>query len=601
METAPRQAFDAYHVWLGIPPQEQPPNHYRLLGIGLFEHQLDVIASVADRQMGHLRTFQTGKHSDLSQQLLNEVAAAKICLLNPAKKAIYDEQLRQQMIPAKDATEESTSWAVSADQPLALPEITGLKADSPAKPARRIARQWLANLGTSITIGGTCVLLVMSLLAWNTTRRGNSPIGRNVTAKAEKKQTSKQPIHRLSLEHPKADVRQPDDNFDNLPVQYKPDAQIAPTPPKEDSVVEVPPAIEIQPIVPVTMPTFEKPDASQKVAMPSFEVSDDKQPGNKPPEERPSAPQKRLPVPNDAVQEEITTQFAGIHGQNETTDKLKLANQLLQAAGASKHPDEQYVLLRNVRDLACQGGDVGLALHAIEAIAAKYDINATEEKGKALLTLAKTVDAEQIRSLFNTSRRVIAQALSEGHYEIASDLANGVNRACQRKQSKKLRKKAIDQRDWVAACCRRQEERVRAEAKLKSNPSDAESHLVLGRYYCFDADWQHALPHLAKGNDADLQQLAQRDIASPTEPNEQIELADAWWKLAQRRLGEEQDCLLLRAGYWYNRACGKLPSVIIRRKAEKRVEELKVVRQRRAAKRHDKDLPQDLWSNLFTR
>jgi hypothetical protein len=25
--------FDPYHRWLGIPPQEQPPNHYRLLAL----------------------------------------------------------------------------------------------------------------------------------------------------------------------------------------------------------------------------------------------------------------------------------------------------------------------------------------------------------------------------------------------------------------------------------------------------------------------------------------------------------------------------------------------------------------------------------------
>ena len=25
--------FDPYYKWLGIPPEEQPPNHYRLLGI----------------------------------------------------------------------------------------------------------------------------------------------------------------------------------------------------------------------------------------------------------------------------------------------------------------------------------------------------------------------------------------------------------------------------------------------------------------------------------------------------------------------------------------------------------------------------------------
>lgn len=29
--------FDPYHKWLGIPPEEQPPHYYRLLGIKLFE------------------------------------------------------------------------------------------------------------------------------------------------------------------------------------------------------------------------------------------------------------------------------------------------------------------------------------------------------------------------------------------------------------------------------------------------------------------------------------------------------------------------------------------------------------------------------------
>ncbi|HQU45105.1 MAG TPA: hypothetical protein PK867_19985 [Pirellulales bacterium] len=37
------QAFDPYHKWLGIPPKDQPPNHYRLLGIELFEEDLEVI------------------------------------------------------------------------------------------------------------------------------------------------------------------------------------------------------------------------------------------------------------------------------------------------------------------------------------------------------------------------------------------------------------------------------------------------------------------------------------------------------------------------------------------------------------------------------
>ncbi len=89
--------FDPYHKWLGIPPNEQPTNHYRLLGLALFESDPDVIANAADARMAHVRTFQTGPHSDLSQKILNEIAAAKICLLNPQKKAQYDAQLRAQL------------------------------------------------------------------------------------------------------------------------------------------------------------------------------------------------------------------------------------------------------------------------------------------------------------------------------------------------------------------------------------------------------------------------------------------------------------------------------------------------------------------------
>ena len=68
--------FDPYRKWLGIPVEEQPPNHYRLLGIGLFESDHDVISNAADRQMAHVRTFQSGSYSQLSQRLLNELAAA---------------------------------------------------------------------------------------------------------------------------------------------------------------------------------------------------------------------------------------------------------------------------------------------------------------------------------------------------------------------------------------------------------------------------------------------------------------------------------------------------------------------------------------------
>ena len=55
--------FDAYHKWLGISPEEQPADHYRLLGLRRFESDPDVIDAAADRQMAHLKTYKTGRYA----------------------------------------------------------------------------------------------------------------------------------------------------------------------------------------------------------------------------------------------------------------------------------------------------------------------------------------------------------------------------------------------------------------------------------------------------------------------------------------------------------------------------------------------------------
>jgi hypothetical protein len=87
--------FDAYHKWLGIPPAKQPPDHYRLLGLSQFEQDTDVIESAADKAMSHVRTFQNGAHAKQSQKLLNELAAARLCLLDDDKRAAYDATIRK--------------------------------------------------------------------------------------------------------------------------------------------------------------------------------------------------------------------------------------------------------------------------------------------------------------------------------------------------------------------------------------------------------------------------------------------------------------------------------------------------------------------------
>ncbi len=136
------EKFDPYYKWLGIAPEDQPPTLYGLLGVRMFEHDPDVIEACGDQRMVHLRTFQTGKHSAESQRLLNEVAKAKITLLNPQKKVEYDKLLRERMAPESQSDVDDTSSArpeqVSTDM-VGFVEVIERK--NPVEAASKKARQ----------------------------------------------------------------------------------------------------------------------------------------------------------------------------------------------------------------------------------------------------------------------------------------------------------------------------------------------------------------------------------------------------------------------------------------------------------------------------
>ena len=121
--------FDPYLQWLGIRDPQRPPNYYRLLGVELFESDPIVLTNAVDRQMAHVRNFQSGRHSAQSQKLLNELAAAKLCLLNAQRKAQYDLQLQAQQTAAHQATPPAETQPGAA--PTTAPAAAGLWPSAP--------------------------------------------------------------------------------------------------------------------------------------------------------------------------------------------------------------------------------------------------------------------------------------------------------------------------------------------------------------------------------------------------------------------------------------------------------------------------------------
>ncbi len=94
MSTA-TEVFDPYREWLGIEPHELPADHYRLLGLARFEADAGKIATAADARMSLIRSNQTGPRGSFTNTLLNEITAAKLCLLSPIAKVQYDTFLQE--------------------------------------------------------------------------------------------------------------------------------------------------------------------------------------------------------------------------------------------------------------------------------------------------------------------------------------------------------------------------------------------------------------------------------------------------------------------------------------------------------------------------
>jgi len=148
-------SFDPYLKWLGIAAQDQPPNHYRLLGIDLFQEDADVIENAVDQRMAHVRTFQSGQHSKLSQQILNEISAAKLVLLISEKKAAYDHQLKAQL--AAHANHGSPAQTAKPVTPV-VPQIR------PQQPLSKLPRHRSVPM-IPVAIGAGALVLIVVIVA----------------------------------------------------------------------------------------------------------------------------------------------------------------------------------------------------------------------------------------------------------------------------------------------------------------------------------------------------------------------------------------------------------------------------------------------------
>ena len=161
-------SFNPYFKWLAIPADEQPPNHYRLLGLPAFIDDTDVIDGAAEQRTIYLRTFQTGPNAELAERLLNEISAARVCLLDENSKARYDQQLRAAVEPVP----EKDPLAFTAAE---LASVASGPATRKGSRSRRKKRFWKEPWAIPAAAGGIVVLLLLTMMLFGSGEAPQDP------------------------------------------------------------------------------------------------------------------------------------------------------------------------------------------------------------------------------------------------------------------------------------------------------------------------------------------------------------------------------------------------------------------------------------------
>ena len=168
--------FDPYKSWLSISPEQQPPDHYQLLGINRYEPSIKIIERAVNQRVELLQNLSNGPNVVHAQKLLNEIAAARVCLTDPQKKSAYDRQLQnpakpvQRNVPTeskpKPAMPESSvpNIQIQDDKKNAYKSNSRSMAALKVKPSKR--KSWptiaITSIGAVVVTGLAVALIIKS-------------------------------------------------------------------------------------------------------------------------------------------------------------------------------------------------------------------------------------------------------------------------------------------------------------------------------------------------------------------------------------------------------------------------------------------------------
>ncbi len=492
--------FDPYHKWLGISPSDQPPCHYRLLGISEFESDPQVIDAAADRQLTFLRKQQLGQHQREANDLLNEVARARRVLLKPESKSEYDATLAGGTATARQSV---------IGKLLSLPPV-------------------------ALWAGGGAAVLVVLIGIISFALSGRTPVAPPTVATTN---PSAEPVKSPGSEDEPTVVAKP------KPDQSPQGPVVARLDPKPLSIPK--PEKRSQPVrLPVTGEMPESPKPSEAVPKPPAKVRTRTRP-TPPPEKPTPVPVEALTkgaVPEQATQNEakkaIKADLKDEYAKaKKPATKVEFATALIEKSKEQREADARtFVMLTEALDLAADGNDTAVAQQAISELERRFSVRPFELKLRLLSATISTPKSPQEATLLLTKYSDLAEESAKGQdYATAIKAMTTATSSLIKPIFKPLKEYARQESKRYTAYQEAYLVAKTAEEKLASEPTDPDASLTWGRFLCcYQENWETGLPLLAQSDEKVWKSLAERELKKHMETAALLQLGDDWMKAGDK-------------------------------------------------------------------
>ena len=259
------------------------------------------------------------------------------------------------------------------------------------------------------------------------------------------------------------------------------------------------------------------------------------------------------------------------YSNNDPEGPLKLLQLLRKTANESTgNPESHYALLSECIYVASVLGAVEEGWAACDEIESSYDVDELPHVDFIKRIKAK-LDKKSAGVLYLKAVQLFEQLIDTDRFDEAGDLTRTLGTAL-KTQVFNAKREIGSLADRANLLARKFKQIQNDFEVLAKNPLDEQANGNIGEFYCLHKkDFERGLPYLANGLASPLQKLAQDELLlkkqEPT-PDQQLEIADRWWALADDKKHKDFQKVALKH---YRQIVGELEG-LVKIKVEQRIQ-----------------------------